>query len=214
MKYIKTYHERLGDKLVAPNEDEILNKIKYLSEEDIITQSLDNNYLIGLKYVFNQNNYRMSNFKLRTLYMETINRILEYYPNISIEIVNYLLNMNNLKYNLDRDIIYLLEKYILKKHENVEKSWEKSFIEYISNLEEKIGKAPKEKPLIEYTKDDFIIFINFEQSNLVLINYDKIINDLKNGLFYKINKFFITKIIQNKFKFDENTTFDEFIDTF
>lgn len=67
MKYIKTYNERLGDKFSAPNDSEILSKLKSLSTDKIIEQSTKNNFKLGFKYILDERKSELNNDEIYIL---------------------------------------------------------------------------------------------------------------------------------------------------
>lgn len=195
MKYLKTYNERLGDKLTVPNDDEILNKMKDYSPIKGFGKSIIHNYLKGIEYY-------MPKLDINDINVSAIIESKIYYT--SPEIVKYFLD-NYKDFFSDTDI-YLLEKYILGLHQNEEKNYEK----YIKN---NISKYTFKKSTVNLECE-----LIYDENNIVIGNYFddnlsyKIIN-LKNIMYlnfkykYHLNdnqaKIILKYAFEKIFKFNE-----------
>lgn len=125
MKYLKSYNERLGDILSAPNDDEILNRFKNMSNYNILKTSLENNYIKGVEIVLNNK----VNFEMLTLITKYLSN-----PKINKNIIQLLFNNNEIINFLNKDLVYVIKKYILDSNDNIEKPYEKWLIELLKNI--------------------------------------------------------------------------------
>lgn len=160
MKYLKTYNEKLGDKLNAPSDEEVLSKLKNLSTEKILEESLKNNFKAGIKYV-----------------------------------------LDNRKKELNKNIIYILEKYFLGEHQNEEIEFETWFKEQLTNL--KTIPSKKNNNIIIYKKDNEILYKYNISNNNLSINIDICFTFLEKFniniiLFNLITKYMVKKYLNLK----------------
>lgn len=147
MKYLKTYNEKLGDKLVPPTNDDILSKMKDLSTYEIIEKSIDNNFFSGLEFLY-----------------------------------------KNRKNELSKNMIYIIERYLLDIYGYVEN--------YIEFLNEKFG------------NDYLIEFRNY--ANTLYIDKYEIYGYLNKE--YKLTYYEIILLLKlyakNYFNFNDNIEID------
>ena len=120
MKYLKTYNESLRDKMKPKSDGDILNSLKNLPDEKILSESLKNNFFAGIKYVLDKDidfNSNLQSFNL--------NRLFDFLTVIdNKEQIKYVLYNKNLYGFLPKDFIYVVEKYKLGLHQNENKDFE------------------------------------------------------------------------------------------
>lgn len=193
MKYIKTYNERLGDKLSAPTTEEILKKLPLDDPKYILNKGFKFNHLGLIKYVIENDNVLN--------YLDSIKNMIF---GLSKEIVEYLLSIPEIKNNLLDDEIYILEKYSLGMHQNEEKPYENQLYNYLHSLNKR-----DLNNIIYYTNNNKInILIHYFFENKIYVNYDvlyydsKLENFINRNINYWAINFVIDTIIKKLIKID------------
>jgi hypothetical protein len=160
MKYLKSYNESLRDLMVPKSDDKILNSLKKLSNLDILRKSFKYDFIKGVELALQNElttddiNYIIANI----FYIE------------NKEIIRLL--YNKIKYNLNKDQIYIIEKYIFGLHQDEEKSYERWFKEQLTNLY--ISKSKQHNDILIYKKDDDVLFNYNEKNGWFYIDFNKI----------------------------------------
>jgi hypothetical protein len=158
-------NESLRDKMIPKSDEDIWNSLKDLSRKEILEQSLENNYLSGIKYIV-ENKLVQYEFKL----------ILNSLFNLNKDIIDYLINNKLIRKNIGKNDIYLIEKYIFDLHQNEEKDYEKWYKEHLQDLETYECKPNK----IFYVKNGTCLYYYDKNYNFFSINYKKIWMILEN----------------------------------
>lgn len=146
MKYIKTYNEKLGDKILPPSDEEIWNKYENFENKKQF-------FIDALKY----NKFEIVNKILNTVilydsfYLYTIDEYL--FKIKDKKLLEYLINLESIrKYVPER--VYLIEKYIFGLHLNEEKKYE-TFLNKISKNLELVN---TDRESTYYIKNDYILY--------------------------------------------------------
>jgi hypothetical protein len=189
MKYLKSYNESLRNLMTPKSEEEILNslKISNINNTDLLIKSLDNNFYKGVEIALNKKpkilNY---NFFREKIFNLTDKKIIE-----------LVLTNDNIKYVLNNEDKYILEKYKLGLHQNEERIYEKWINNKLNNI--KVFNSNLNN-IVLYEKNNKVLFNYFIKENVVQISQDMwtYIQDYFR-LDYKIIIIILKNILENKF---------------
>jgi hypothetical protein len=161
MKYLRSYNESIRDLMTPKSEEEILKSLKGLSNSDLLKKSIKYEFLKGVELAL-QNKLKYDDIHL------IIYKIFTYIKNK--EIIRLL--FNKVKNELNKDQIYIIEKYIFGLHLNEEKDYEIWFKIMLTDLE--INRSTKNSDVLIYKKDDDVLFNYNEKYNIFMIDYYEI----------------------------------------
>jgi len=109
------------------SEDDIMKGFMTADAEDILDQSFKNKFMKGIKYVLD--NYKLYGKETKSIVSNGVTRF------ENKKDIEYLLNNEQIVKFLDSDKLYILEKYILGKHQNEMKKYEKYILDDIKGLD-------------------------------------------------------------------------------
>jgi hypothetical protein len=172
----------LRDLMTPKSEDDILKSLKGLSNSDLLRKSIKYDFLKGVELAL-QNKLKYNDVKYIKNKIFDIN---------NKEIIKLLL-LNKFKLNLTKVQIYIIEKYLLRLHQDEETTYEIWFKEQLINLK-KIN-IKQDNDNIFYKKDDEILLFYDKKYKIFWIDYDKIWSIFK--LKYHLNDNVITLLTKN-----------------
>lgn len=122
MKYIKSYYEKLGDKISAPSTDDVLGKLDNLTTSQILKYSIEYNFIDGIKYILNNRETYLSNDETYILEKYFFNLHQNEEKDFEKYIIDYLNSIEYFpsKYN-DNIIIYKKENVVLFNYQILNK---------------------------------------------------------------------------------------------
>lgn len=162
MIYLKTYNEKLGDKIKAPTYNEIIYKLfnSGYKPDYILKQCMLNGYIDGVKKILDEH------------FSYDIGGVLQDYifSITNIDIIKYILSKKKLYLKekvFTKDDIYYIEKYKLGLHQNKILKEEKLFIELLNN---DIRIDNDENVILGYYNVNVLFNINKLDKILILFN--------------------------------------------
>lgn len=176
-------NESIKNFLKPKTDDDIKKDLYKLPKNEILKKSINYNFIPGIVDVLNS---KVDDSIIRILK----NHIL----NADEKTLSYLINEKILKKHLDKNYIYLIEKYILGKHEGKTKNYERWFYKQMNK-----NKQNHYNKLIFYEDDIYDTYMYYDNVDTFYIN-NNLLQIFYNvfDLNYPLVKFLIQKMLSEK----------------
>jgi hypothetical protein len=164
----------LRELMTPKSEEEILNSLKKLSNSDLLQKSIENKFLKGIELALQKELIKDDIFFIKNNLFTINNK----------EVVRLLLN--KIKDYLTEEQIYLIEKYKLRLHQDIEKDYEIWFKEQLTDLN--ISRSTENTDILIYKKDEIYLYKYDERFGYFYIDASRIWSVFGTKYYLKYNE--------------------------